>query len=226
MPTLHIANKNYSSWSLRPWLLMTELGIPFDEAITPFDPGHDFHSFSPTGLVPCLVDGDIVVWESLAIVEYLAEQYPQVWPLDKVARTWARSSASEMHAGFNALRNECPMCCGIRVRLHDFTPALQKDVDRINTLWEEGLEKFGGPYLAGDSFTAVDAFFAPVCFRIQSYGLELGHAAGNYKDRILNLPSMQDWYKAGLNETWRDKPHDEEIKALGQITEDLRSSQE
>lgn len=223
MPILHIANKNYSSWSLRPWVLMTELGIPFDESLTPFSPDYDFHSFSPSGLVPCLVDGDTVVWESLAIIEYLAEQHPQVWPSDKAARTWARSAACEMHAGFSALRNQCPMSCGIRIRLHEISPALQKEVDRINELWKEGLERFGGPFLAGDCFTAVDAFYAPVCFRAQSYCLELNPAAAGYRNFILNLPSMQDWYKAGLKETWRDNPHEAEIKTLGQITEDLRS---
>jgi len=109
MLKLHIANKNYSSWSLRPWVLMTQLGIPFEETLNQFTEDSNFKAFSPTGLVPCLVDGDTVVWESLAIVEYLAEQYPQVWPSDKDARAWARSATSEMHANFSALRNECPI---------------------------------------------------------------------------------------------------------------------
>jgi len=223
MLKLHIANKNYSSWSLRPWVLMTQLGIPFEETLNQFTEDSNFKAFSPTGLVPCLVDGDTVVWESLAIVEYLAEQYPQVWPSDKDARAWARSATSEMHANFSALRNECPMSIGIRIKLHTMTPALEKDVARINELWEQGLERFGGSFLAGPEFTAVDAFYAPVCFRAQSFGLALSPEAEAYKTHILNLPSMQDWYEAGLKETFRDVPHEDEILALGQLTADLRA---
>ena len=223
MPTLHIANKNYSSWSLRPWILMTELGIPFKESLNQFTADSNFKSFSPTGLVPCLVDGDAVVWESLAIVEYLAEQHPHVWPSDKAARTWARSATSEMHAGFSALRNQCPMSCGIRVKLQTLSPELKKEIARLNELWGQGLDRFGGPFLAGKTFTAVDAYYAPVCFRAQSFGLELSPEAEAYKHQILNLPSMQAWYEAGLKETWRDVPHEDEIMALGEITEDLRA---
>src|ERR1700748_212059 len=120
MYTLHIANKNYSSWSLRSWVLMRELGIAFNERLTVFDGAGNaaFRSFSPTGKVPCLTDGDITVWDSLAIAEYLAERHPGVWPSAPAARAWARSAAAEMHSGFGELRNRCSMTCGLRVKLH------------------------------------------------------------------------------------------------------------
>jgi glutathione S-transferase len=176
MYTLHVANKNYSSWSLRPWVLLSELGIPFEERLSPFLPGSgsswaDFRAFSPTGRVPCLHDGDEVVWDSLAIAEYLAERHAGVWPPDARARAWARCAAAEMHAGFATLRNDCTMNCGVRVRLHGVSASLQKDLARLGELWNEGLQRFGGPFLAGRSFGAVDAFYAPVAFRIQTYGL-------------------------------------------------------
>jgi glutathione S-transferase len=227
MPTLYIANKNYSSWSLRPWVLMQELAIPFEEDIHPLLEGscwESFRSFSPSGKVPCLHDDDTVIWDSLAIVEYLAERHPGVWPQDDSARTWARCAASEMHAGFPALRNDCPMNCGVRVQLHSISPALQHDLDRLDELWNEGLERFGGPFLAGDSFCAVDAFFAPVAFRIQTFNLPLGRNATAYALRLLKLDSMRRWYDAALVETWRERDHDQEILASGAITEDFRAS--
>ncbi|GAB7204948.1 hypothetical protein OS31_19000 [Dickeya oryzae] len=164
MYQLHIANKNYSSWSLRPWILLKTLDIPFEEILTPFAPAPvqtAFKTFSPTGKVPCLVDDGITVWDSLSITEYLAEDVPAVWPQDKAARAWARSAAAEMHSGFNALRNQCSMSCGVRVELHAITPELQRDIDRLNQLWQEGIARFGGPFLAGAQFSAVDAFFRP-----------------------------------------------------------------
>jgi glutathione S-transferase len=177
MYTLWIANKNYSSWSLRPWVLMRALGIPFDEKIVFFGTGADFGTFSPTGKVPVLVDGATTVWDSLAIAEYLAERHPGVWPSDPVARAWARCAAAEMHAGFGALRTACSMNVGTRVRLHTIGPDLAHDVARISALWSHGLARFGGPFLAGAAFTAVDAFFCPVAFRVQTYGLVLPEAA-------------------------------------------------
>lgn len=227
MLTLHIANKNYSSWSLRPWVLMTALGIPFREEIHPFD-GQDnsarFRSFSPSGRVPCLVDGEIVVWDSLAIAEYLAEANPAVWPADKAARAWARCAAAEMHSSFAALRNTCPMNCGVRVELNETLDGLKRDVARIAELWEQGLERFGGPFLAGENFTAVDAFFAPVTFRALSFGLDFGVKGNAYAAMIRDLPAMRDWYDAALAETWRDASHEDEIAAVGEITEDLRGA--
>jgi len=225
MYTLIIGNKNYSSWSLRPWLVLSTLAIPFTEQLQPFvDHGsHDsFRAFSPTGRVPLLIDGDIKVWDSLAIVDYVAETHPQVWPADRVARTFARAVSAEMHAGFPALRNVCTMNCGLRVALHSVTPALQADLDRIDELWCEGLARFGGPFLAGNAFTAADAFYAPVAFRLQSYGLTLSQPANAYAARLLALPAMQNWYQAGLAETWREPDHEADARAAGTIIGDLR----
>lgn len=225
MYTLYIGNKNYSSWSLRPWLLLTELQIPFTEQLVPFDDGSSydkFRAFSPTGLVPCLVDGDTTIWESLAIVEYLAEAHPTVWPYSRPARTWARSAAAEMHAGFSAIRNDCPMTVGLRIRLHEQSEGLHNDLRRLDELWQQGLDQFGGPFLAGSRFTAVDAFFAPVAFRVQTYGLELPPSGQSYVDRLLSLAGMQAWTDAALAETFREPAHEEEIDALGIWLEDLR----
>src|SRR5690606_8524787 len=130
-------------------------------------------TFSPSGKVPCLVDGETVVWDSLAIVEYLAEKHEGVWPSDARARAWARCASAEMHSGFTALRTHCSMTCGQRIRLHEYPDALKRDVDRLCELWRSGLESFGGPFLAGRRFSAVDAYFAPVAFRVQSYELTL-----------------------------------------------------
>jgi len=223
--TLYIANKNYSSWSLRPWLLMHELGIAFEEKLVPFSEGsshENFLRFAPNGKVPCLHDGSEVVWDSLAIVEYLAERHAGVWPADASARTWARSASAEMHAGFSALRNCCTMNCGIRVRLDHMPQALQDDVARIDSLWNEGLARFGGPFLAGARFHAVDAMYAPVALRMQTYGLKLSDKAAAYAQRLRNLPAMQAWYAAALREVWREPGHEAEAKAAGAWLEDLR----
>ncbi len=225
MYTLHIANKNYSSWSLRPWVLMRELDIPFTENLIPFHRAVEWAAYrriAPNGKVPCLVDGDITVWESLAIVEYLAERHAGVWPEARDARAWSRSAASEMHAGFSELRSRCSMSCGIRVRLNTVTAALTADLKRIAALWNDGLEHFGGPFLGGAQFSAVDAFFAPVVFRIQTYQLELDTVSQAYVARMLALPAMRDWYAQGLLEPWRDPPHEEEIAQCGAIIVDLR----
>ncbi|TAN01803.1 MAG: glutathione S-transferase family protein [Rhodanobacteraceae bacterium] len=223
MLTLYIANKNYSSWSLRPWVLLRELGIPFEEKLMPFH-GGAFTSFSPSGKVPCLVDGAITVWDSLAITEYLAETRPEVWPADKAARAFARCAAAEMHSGFMALRTQCGMNCGIRVKLRRIDEALQRELARLNALWNDGLQRFGGPFLAGTKFTAADAFFAPVAFRIQTYAPPLDATANAYAQRLLALPSMQDWYRAALAETWRDAAHDAEVAEWGLVTQDLRAA--
>ena len=231
MYQLHIANKNYSSWSLRPWLLLSELGIPFEEHLVTFAQGNGaswqaFRTFSPSGKVPCLADGDTVVWDSLAISEYLAEHHAGVWPSDQTARAWARCAAAEMHSGFSALRNQCGMNCGLRIRLPDELPkALRADVARIDELWSEGLRRFGGAFLAGAGFGAVDAFFAPVAFRIQTYGLTLGAAATAYAQRLLELPGMRSWYAAALQETWRDEAHEREARESGSVWQDLRAAE-
>ncbi|AMO99905.1 glutathione S-transferase, N-terminal domain protein [Collimonas arenae] len=227
MYQLYIANKNYSSWSLRPWVLLRELGIGFKEQIVPFSEGSNwdaFRGFSPTGKVPALTDGDITVWDSLGIVEYLAERHDGVWPGNPQARAWARCAAAEMHSGFGVLRERCTMNCGIRVQLEEMPAALKQDIDRIDELWQQGLERFGGPFLAGARFTAVDAFFAPVAFRAQTYGLKLSTAAQEYATRLLNLASMQQWHADALAESWREPGHEAEAKAAGILLQDLRTT--
>jgi glutathione S-transferase len=226
MYTLHIGNKNYSSWSLRPWILLRELGIPFTEELHVFAGTVNwskFRRFSPTGRVPTLVDDGTAVWDSLAIAEYLAERHAGVWPQDAAARAWARCAVAEMHAGFSALRNHCSMNCGARVRLHEITPALQAELARIDELWTEGLQRFGGPFLAGKSFTTADAFYCPVAFRVQSYALPLSAVSTAYVHKLLGLAGMRSWYAAGLAEPWRDPDHEAEIAAVGVITQDLRA---
>ena len=225
MYVLHIANKNYSSWSLRPWVLLKAFDIPFTEKMHPFPENGTwdlYRQFAPNGKVPCLQDGDITVWDSLGITEYIAEQYPQTWPTDKEARAWARSATAEMHSGFQALRNECGMNCGIRIELPKISPALQKDITRIDELWSEGLHKFGGPFLAGDKFTAVDSFYAPVVFRAQTYYLPLSDIAKKYVQELLKLPAMKEWYEASLAEVWREPAHEQETIGAGKLIADHR----
>lgn len=227
MYTLYIANKNYSSWSLRPWVLMQTLSIPFEEKLSPFNAVSNrekYKVFSPSALVPCLHDGDVIVWDSLAITEYLAEQNSGVWPEDPVARAWARSAAAEMHAGFGALRQECSMSCGVRIKLNRISPALQQNIERLNELWGEGLSRFGGPFLTGDKFTAVDAFYAPVAFRIQTYGLPVNDQSLSYVKNLLALESMQQWEAAALQEVWRDEDHEKDVLAAGTLLTDMRKS--
>jgi glutathione S-transferase len=229
MYQLYIANKNYSSWSLRPWVLMRELGIAFQEQLVPFSSTNweSFRSFSPNGKVPCLVDlgsePNITVWDSLAITEYLAERHAAVWPADPMARAWARSAAAEMHSGFGTLRDRCSMSVGTRMRLQELPAALQRDIARIDELWNESLARFGGPFLAGAAFTAADAFFAPVAFRIQTYALELSPIAAAYAARLLQLSAARSWYEAALAEPWREAEHETEVLKHATLLEDLRA---
>ena len=227
MYALYIGNKNYSSWSLRPWLLMHALAIPFDERLIALEEGSNwtrFRSFSPNGRVPCLHDNDVVVWDSLAITEYLAERHAGVWPEAADARTWARCAAAEMHSGFSELRSRCSMNCGLRVQLNEIDETLAADIARIDELWSEGITRFGGPYLAGATLGAADAFFAPVAFRVQTFGLSLGAVAGAYCGRLLDHPSMQHWYAAAIAEPWREIGHDRGIANVGKIIADYRAS--
>jgi glutathione S-transferase len=227
MYSLYIANKNYSSWSLRPWVLLKVLGIPFEERLEAFTApagNAQFRHFSPNGKVPCLVDGDLAVWESVAIMEYLAERHPGVWPADPVARAWARSASAEMHAGFGTMRDRCTMNVGIRVTLNDRPAALESDLARLAALWADGLKRFGGPFLAGSAFTGVDAMFAPVAFRAQTYGVLNDATSGAYVQRLLALPAMREWEAAALKETWREPGHEEEALATGKWTADLRAT--
>jgi len=227
MYELYIANKNYSSWSLRPWVLMRELGIEFKEHLLPF--GEEsawgtFRAMSPSGKVPCLIDGGTVVWDSLAIAEYLAEESAAVWPAQREARAWARCAAAEMHSGFGELRNRCSMTCGQRIRLHEFPPELEREVARLGTLWNDGLNRFGGPFLGGATFTAVDAFYAPVAFRVRSYDLVLDAKSSAYVQHLLNTRAMREWYGDALKETFRDQPHETEMLRMGRVVEDLRAT--
>lgn len=229
MYQLYIANKNYSSWSLRPWVLMKARGIPFVEHLTPFKPGSNFDSFrkfSPTGKVPCLRDGDTVVWDSLGIAGYLAERHEDLWPADPVARAWSRCATAEMHSGFAALRNHCGMNLAVRVRLREWPAPLRADILRLDELWNEGLARFGGPFLGGADFGIVDSFFCPVAFRVRTYDIRLGATAAAYAERLLALPAMREWEAAGLAEPWRDEPHEEEIRQYGDVLADLRARAE
>ncbi|WP_251977763.1 glutathione S-transferase [Salinicola avicenniae] len=222
---LFIANKNYSSWSMRPWVLLRTLEIPFEEVMTPFEGAgmqQAFTRFSPTAKVPCLHDGDLVVWESLAIIETLAEDHAAVWPGDRNARTWARCASAEMHAGFAALRDECSMTCSLSIDLGTPSTALMKDIARLDALWKEGLDTFGGPWLAGGAFTAVDAMFAPVAVRVRAYGLELGEAAAAYARRLLAHSAVAEWIEQGIAEPWVDEPHEADCLRGRRVIEDRR----
>mgnify|MGYP003387079543 CR=1 FL=1 len=224
--TLITANRNYSSWSLRPWLLMTMLGIPFADRLEPFTkPANydDFRTFSPTGQVPVLIDGERTIWDSLGIALYLADRHDGVWPTDEAAQAWAMCAVAEMHGGFSALRNDCTMNVGVRVKPKPMSDALQRDVARISELWTQGLDSFGGPFLAGAQFTAVDAFFAPVAFRVRTYGLDVGHAGAEWVKNMLSLPAMLAWENDALKESWREVGHEEELRACGEVTADYRA---
>ncbi len=226
MYQLYIANKNYSSWSLRPWVLMRELGIEFEERLRHFEAEDNFHrfrQFSPSGKVPCLVDGDCPVWDSLAIVEYLAERHDGVWPAAGQARTFARCAAAEMHSSFQTLREVCPMNCSIKVELTEISPALQKDVERIDELWCEGLKRFGGDFLSGEAFTAVDAFFCPVACRFNSFDLPLSAPARAYCERLLSTRAMVEWYEAAIREPWIEQSAEDGMRAIGRVISDARS---
>ena len=206
---------------------MKELSIPFKEEISPFKTGSnwkEFRGFSPSGLVPCLIDGSQKVWDSLAITEYLAEKHPEVWPLELEARTWARCAAAEMHSGFFVLRNQCPMNCGLVVRLSEISESLQKDISRIDELWNEGLNRFQGPFLAGRKFTAVDAFYAPVAFRIKTYGLNMSAPALEYVNYLLSIRSLKIWLEDALKEPWREEGHEEDSVKSGVLVEDIRKA--
>lgn len=202
---LIIGNKNYSSWSLRAWLAAREGGFNFDEIDIPlFIPGsrERILSHSPSGKVPCLNDNGVLVWDSLAIGEYLAEKQPKLLPADPVARATARSVTAEMHAGFRDLRTHMPMNIRKDYRGFGHTPDVDADIARIIAIWNDCRSRFGqgGPYLFGH-FTLADAAFAPVCFRFQTYGVAVDGAAGDYLAAMLANPHMQDWAAAARAET-------------------------
>jgi glutathione S-transferase len=203
---LIIGNTNYSSWSLRPWLLLTQLEIPFEEEKISFnDPDFEkrVRSVSPVGKVPVLVDGDDVVWDSLAIVEYLAEKFPDrgIWPRDPWARARARSICAEMHAGFGALRERLPMNCELVLPNVAFERAVKRDIERIVASWADCRARFGaqGPFLFG-AFSAADAYYAPVVRRFFGFGVTVPEVAARYMAAVDALPAMQAWMKAALAE--------------------------
>lgn len=223
--TLVTANRNYSSWSLRPWLLMRALDVPFADRVEPFAAPENhaaFRAFSPTGQVPVLIDDGRTIWDSLGIILYLAERHAGVWPTDDAARAWATSAVAEMHGGFSALRNERTMNVGVRVAALPGTPALDRDVARIAELWAEGLDRFGGPWLAGPAFTAVDAFYGPVAYRVRTYAIDVGAAGQAWVDRVLAHPAALEWEAQALAETWREVGHEAELAACGAIVADYR----
>lgn len=224
--TLITANRNYSSWSLRPWLVMKALGIPFEDRLEPFTkPSNyeEFRAFSPTGQVPVLLDGGVTLWDSLGIALYLADRHEGLWPQGPAARAFAQCAVTEMHGGFSALRHDCPMNVGVRVQPRPMREALVLDVARVREIFEEGLERFGGPWLAGEAFTVLDAFYAPVAWRIRTYGLDVGKGQA-WVDHVIAHPAMQEWETAALAETWREVGHEEDLASCGAITADYREA--
>ena len=222
--TLYITNKRYSSWSMRPWVLLKALNIPFEEHLAPLKPTvrqPEFIQFSPTAKVPCLYDGDQPIWESLAICEYIAEKHPAAWPLDPAARAFARSAAAEMHAGFNTIRDECSMNVALRIELGEPSDALKKDLERFTILFNDGLKRFGGPFLAGKEFSIADAFFAPIASRCETYGIRLEGPAQAYLDRLLAFEPVQEWVRAGIAETEREPNHEEDCIRGRKVLKDL-----
>ena len=205
---LVIGNKNYSSWSMRPWIGMKAAGIPFDETVISLD-APDFKprlaKLSGTGKVPVLIDGDTHVWESLAILEYVAEKFPDVgvWPADAPARAHARAISHEMHAGFGPLRNHLPMCMWRPVARRALISEAAADVKRIDAMWSDCRARFGkaGPFLFG-KFSAADAMYAPVVSRFHTHGVDVGAAARAYMDVMMALPAWQEWSAAALKEEW------------------------
>ena len=226
MYRLITANRNYSSWSLRPWVLMRTLGIAFaDERVTfaGLDNYDAFRSFAPNGMVPVLVDGERTVWDSLAIALYLGDRHEGVWPNGEAARAWAQCVACEMHSGFAALRTDCTMNVGVRVQRKPDSDALKRDTARIAEIFEEGLGRFGGPFLAGPQFTAADAFFTPVVFRVRSYNLPVGPLGQEWTQRMLELPAMLEWEEEALADRYRELGHEVELGKAGTIIEDYRA---
>jgi glutathione S-transferase len=224
MYTLYLGNKNYSSWSLRGWLAAKLSGAPFREvAVTlrgTYNP--DNREFSPTALVPALHDGAIHVWDSLAISEYLAERHPGMWPADPAARAWARSIAAEMHSSFQTLRNDMTMCIRERVDVRPWSEALATNIARVEEIWTESRRRFGqgDAYLCG-AFSLADAFYAPVAFRFQTYGVQPRGEAGVYLAALLAHPFVREWEQAALAESTiidADEPrilYREKLKAAG-----------
>jgi glutathione S-transferase len=204
---LVMGNKNYSSWSLRPWMLMTHLGVKFRETILPLDTAQfkdEIARYSPTGRVPVLLDGELAIWDSLAICEHIAEVTGRGWPADRAARAVARSVCAEMHSGFANLRAQWPMNATARNRRTAMTPALEADIERIEEIWSDCRSRFGqsgGPWLFGE-YSVADAMYAPVVLRLNTYGAPLTATARWYVAAALEDPVLQTWLLAARSETW------------------------
>jgi glutathione S-transferase len=205
---LIIGNKKYSSWSFRPWIALRVAGIAFDEQVIPFESDafkREVGAASGTGKVPVLIDGDITIWESLAILEYLAEKFPDagLWPKNVAARAHARVVANEMHAGFQALRNRLPMNVARIVMKRDLPPPVVANIKRIEALWADCRARFGkgGPFLFG-AFSNADAMYAPVVSRLHTYGVDVSATTRAYMDAMMALPAWRQWVEAGIKEPW------------------------
>ncbi len=204
-----LGNKNYSSWSMRPWLVLKHLAIPFDEVVIPLDQPSsraELLKHSPSGRVPALHDGERVIWDSLAICEYLNELFPdrKLWPADAGARAAARSVSAEMHSGFQALRNELPMKFKESLPGRPISPEVKQDIERIFALWADCRRRFGagGPFLFG-AYSIADAMYTPVVSRFRTYGVRLEGAPAAYAETIWSMPSVQEWLGAARAETHR-----------------------
>ena len=204
MYTLYVGNKNYSSWSLRGWLAVKLSGAPFREVLVQLTGAYnpDNRAFSPTALVPALHDGDVHVWDTLAIAEYLAERHAGMWPADPAARAWARSIAAEMHSGFAALRNEMAMCIRERVDVRPWSDALAANIARVEEIWTQSRRRHGrgGDFLCG-AYSLADCFYAPVAFRFATYEVHPAGEAGAYLAALLAHPHVREWEAAALAET-------------------------
>jgi glutathione S-transferase len=207
-PQLVIGNKNYSSWSMRPWIALRAANIAFEEVFIPLYTGaadkEKILSFSRSGKVPVLVDGDVTVWDSLAIIEYAAERFPEarLWPEDRARRAHARSISAEMHSGFMALRNECGMNLHRPVKPIALSDDAQANIARVQQIWTECRQRYGkaGPFLFG-AFSGADAMYAPVVHRFRTYAIEVVPEAKAYMETMMALPAFQEWTRAGLAET-------------------------
>lgn len=205
--TLVIGNRNYSSWSLRPWMLLKHLGVPFEEVLIPLDTPEfkeQVEKYGPSGRVPVLRHGTVCVWDSLAICEYAAEFASGGWPKDRNARAVARSVCCEMHSGFINLRMEWPMNARARNRRTPMTPGLEEDIDRIDEMWNDCRRRFGagGPWLFGE-YSIADAMYAPVVLRFKTYGAQLSETARWYLATALEDAALQEWVQAAQGEPWK-----------------------
>ena len=204
---LLIGNKNHSSWSLRAWLALRHTGIAFEETVIElYVPGakEKILAWSPMGKVPTIKDGDLHVWDSLSVLEYLAETFPdkQLWPADKAARAHARSVSAEMHSSFGAIRREMPMDVRATRPGLPMSQDCLADAARIEGIWTDCLKRYGGPFLFGGGFTVADAMYAPIAYRFRTYGHDPKGAAADYMRHMLALPAMQEWEQAALKEPW------------------------